>query len=144
MGPGIKSKTTKLHDGGNAYVCTSTLARIGETVAKILAPEHAEATKNKSIYTYSAAMSERKATDILSKVAGIDFKEEHGSIDQVTKEAFAAFEKGDMSKMMDFYLPFCFGKGYGGDFRAEAWNEKLGLDVMSDSEVEQFFRKAVK
>lgn len=53
-------------------------------------------------------------------------------------------EKGDTSKMMNFYVPFCFGDGYGGDFRSEAWNEKLGLKEMSDSELEGLFRKALR
>ncbi|TVY82386.1 putative pinoresinol-lariciresinol reductase [Lachnellula suecica] len=140
MGANPKTKKASYHDGGNKIVCTSTLERIGESVAKILAPEHAAETKNKSIYTYSAPVSERKITDIIAKITGSNFSETNSSIDEVTKDAFAAFEKGDMSKMMHFYIPFCFGDGYGGDFRDQAWNEKLGLKEMSDKEVEDMFR----
>ena len=136
MGPGISSKVTSLHDGGDKIVCTTSLERIGEAVAKALLPEHAEETKNKPIYVYSAAISERKMTSIVSKLTGIVFKENVQSIDDITKDAFAAHEKGDMSKNMVFYIPFCFGDGYGGDFRYMASNEMLGLKEMSDEELE--------
>jgi len=141
MGANLKAKTALFHDGGNKIVCASTLERIGETVAKILAPEHAEDTKNKSIYTYSAAVSERKITNIISKVTGLDFPATEVSVDEVTNDAFAAFENGDNSKNMQFYIPFCWGDGYGGDFRSQAWNEKLGLKELGDEEIEELFRQ---
>ena len=141
MGANLKTKTALFHDGGDKIVCTSTLERIGETVEKILAPEHAEETKNKSIYTYSAAVSERKITNVISKVTGFDFPSTNVSVDEVTKDAFAALEKGDNSKNMQFYVPFCWGDGYGGDFRSQAWNEKLGLKELSDEELEGLFRE---
>ncbi|TVY41735.1 hypothetical protein LOCC1_G004344 [Lachnellula occidentalis] len=140
MGPNVQKKTAMFHDGGNKIVCTSTLERIGETVAKILAPEHAADTKNKPIYTYSAAVSERKITDIVSKITGIDFAVTNASVEQITKDTFAAVAKGDNSRNMGFYIPFCWGDGYGGDFRSQAWNEKLGLKEMSDEEIEELLR----
>lgn len=144
MGANVQTKTALYHDGGDRIVCTSTLERIGETVAKTLAPENAELTKNKSIYTYSAAVSERKLTDIISKITGIEFPVTQASVDEITKDAFAAFQKGDRSKMMQFYIPFCWGEGYGGDFRSQAWNEKLGLKEMTDEELENMIRGWLK
>lgn len=144
MGANVQTKTALYHDGGDRIVCTSTLERIGETVAKTLAPENAELTKNKSIYTYSAAVSERKLTDIISKITGIEFPVTQASVDEITKDAFAAFQKGDRSKMMQFYIPFCWGEGYGGDFRSRAWNEKLGLKEMTDEELENMIRGWLK
>lgn len=144
MGPNPKNKTTKYHDGGDNIVCTSTLQRIGEGVAKVLAPEHVASTRNKSIYVYSAAMSERKMTELVAKASGVDvseFKVEEASISELVKETYEAMEKGDMSKMMNFYVPFCFGDGYGGDFRDIAWNEKLGLKELSDGEVERMVKQ---
>ncbi len=140
IGPGLSSKVTSLHDGGDKIVCTTTLERIGEGVARSLLPEHAEATKNKTIYVYSAVMSERKMTSLVSKLAGIDFKEDNQSIEAITKDAFEALEKGDMSKKQNFYIPFCFGDGYGGDFRYLASNELLGLKEMTDAEVEDLVK----
>ena len=140
MGANLQVRTALFHDGGDKIVCTSTLDRIGETVAKILAPEHAEDTKNKSIYTYSAPVSERKITNIIAKVTGFDFPATNASVEEITKDTFAAFEKGDNSRNMQFYIPYCWGDEYGGDFRGQAWNQKLGLKELSDEELEGLFR----
>lgn len=144
MGTGLSSKVTTLHDGGDKIVCTSTLERIGEGVARSLLPEHAEATKNKPIYVYSTTMSERKMTTLASKLAGIYFKENNLSIDAITQDAFKAYEKGDESKKSNFYIPFCFGDGYGGDYRYSASNELLGLKEMTDAEVEEMVKGFIK
>jgi hypothetical protein len=136
MGPGLSSKVTALHDGGDKIVCTTTLERIGEGVARSLLPEYAETTKNKPIYVYSAPVTERKVTTLVSKLTGIDFKEDNQSIEAITKGAFAAIEKGDLSKNQSLYIPYCFGDGYGGDFRYLASNESLGLKEMTDAELE--------
>lgn len=144
MGPEIASKTTAIRDGGEQVVCTSTLERIGEAVAKSLLPEHAEATKNKPIYIYSTAVSQRQLTKLASKLTGIEFKENHLSIEKITKEAFEAYGKGDMSKKMDFYVLFCFGEGYGGDFRYMASNEMLGLKEMTEVEMEEMMKGWLK
>jgi NmrA-like family len=144
LGPGIVSKTATIHDSGDQIVCTSTIERIGEAVAKSLLPEHAEATRNKPIYIYSAAVSERQVTKLASKLTGIEFKEKHLSIETITREAFEAVEKGDMSKMGNFYVPFCFGDGYGGDFRDRAANEMLGLKEMTEAELEETMKGWLK
>lgn len=140
MGPNPAKKFTTYHDGGDKIVCTSTLERIAEGVAKSIAPEHAASTRNKPVYVHSTAMSERKMTEIVCKVAGIspkDFKETNVSIDAATNEAYDALKKGDMSKMGNFYVPFCFGDGYGGDFRDISWNKTFGLKDMTETELEQ-------
>lgn len=144
FGPNMKNRTATLHDGGERWVCTSTLDQVSEAVAQSLKPEYAGLTKNKPAYIYSTTLNERKVVDIVSKISGIKFQEKNSSVDEVTKAAFEAYEKGDKSKMMSFYLPLMIGEGYGGDFRQEAWNEKLGLKDMSDSDVEDLFKSWLK
>jgi len=56
------------------------------------------------------------------------------------KEAEEALAKGDYSKMGNFYIPFCYGEGYGGDFRGQAMNKELGLEELSESEVESMVK----
>jgi hypothetical protein len=144
MGPSVNSRTTAIHDSGDQIVATTTLERIGEAVAKVLLPEYAEATKNMPIYVYSTTVSERKVTNIVSKVTGIEFQEKRLSIETVTKEAFEAVEKGDRSKMGAFYIAYCFGEGYGGDFRYMASNDMLELQEMSDAELEEMIEGWLK
>jgi hypothetical protein len=113
-------------------------------VAGVLLSEHVEATKNKPIYVYSTTVSERKLTKLVSKLTGIEFKENKMSIERVTKDAFEAVKKGDQSKMANFYVPFCFGEGYGGDFRYMASNKMLGLKEMTDAELEDMIKGWLK
>jgi hypothetical protein len=139
MGPNLKRKIATYHDGGDKIVATSTLERIAEGVTKVLADEHVELTKNKPTYVYSTAMSERQMTKILAKAANLDpsdFQETDLSIKKITDDAYKAVSEGDKSKMMTFYIPFCFGDGYGGDFRDISWNERFGLKEMTEDEVE--------
>jgi hypothetical protein len=144
MGPGVKSKVTVLHDDGEKIVCTTTLERIGEGVAKSLLPEYAVKTRNKAVYVYSAAMSERKMTRLAEKFSGLNFEEKKSNIETVTREAFESLEKGDKSKMMNFYIPFCLGERYGGDFRYMAANEMLGLKELTDTEQEEIVKMWLK
>jgi putative NADH-flavin reductase len=141
MGPNPKTKTATVHDDGEAIVCTSSLERIAEGVAKALSPEHADDTKNKPIYVYTTAMSERKMIDIVAKISGDKFQETKLSIATITQEAFEALKRGDDSKKMNFYVPFCFGSEYRGDFRYQAWNEKLGLKELNDAELEEVIKR---
>ncbi|PQE25306.1 isoflavone reductase family protein [Rutstroemia sp. NJR-2017a BBW] len=141
MGPNPKTKTATIHDDGEAIVCTSSLERIAEGVAKALSSEHADETKNKPIYVYTTAMSERKMIDIVAKISGDKFQETKLSIATITKEAFEALKRGDESKKMNFYVPFCFGSEYRGDFRYQAWNEKLGLKELTDAELEETIKR---
>lgn len=147
MGPNPKTKTATYHDGGHRFVGTSTLERIGEGVAASLTAENASKTKNRTSYVYSTALSERKVTDIVSNLlGGVEFERKNLSVERLTKEAFDAHEK-DPEKgdhLHNFYIPFCFGEGYGGDFRDISANKELGLKEMSEEEVEDEFRKALK
>ncbi len=144
FGANVKTGITTLHDGGEKIVCTTTLDRIGEAVARGLLPEYVAETKNQAVYVYSAPVTEGQITRIVEKITGSKLPERHLKIADITKEAFEALGKGDASKMMNFYATFAFGDGYGGDFRQQAWNEKLGFKEMSDGEIEALFRSWLK
>jgi hypothetical protein len=68
-------------------------------------------TRNKAVYVYSAAMSERKMTRLAEKFSGLNFEEKKSNIETVTREAFESLEKGDKSKMMNFIFHFVLGRG---------------------------------
>jgi putative NADH-flavin reductase len=136
MGPNPKTKTATYHDGGEAFVTGSTLERIGEGLAKSLLSENAEKTKNKPVYVYSAAMSEKKMTEIVSKITGLEFNIHNDTLKAAMERGHEGVKEGNFQKTMSFYVPFCFGSEYGGDFRKQAMNEELGLKPLSDAEVE--------
>ncbi len=137
IGPNPSTGTVLFHDDGNAIVTTSTLERIGEGVAASL--HHPEITRNKPVYVYSTAFSERKVASVFTRLTGKQLKESTVKIDDIVREADEARAKGDMSKTMNYYVPFCYGDGYGGDFRSIAMNKELGLPEMTEQEVEALF-----
>lgn len=145
IGPNPKTKVATFHDGGNKFVGTSTLERIGEGVARGLLDDYKDLTKNQPLYIYSAAMTERKAAEAVAKVTGIEFEEKEESVAAITKKAFENEEKsGGEGHNFVFYTTFMFGDGYGGDFRNQSWNEKLGFKEMTDEEVEETIRGWLK
>lgn len=145
MGPNLKARTATYHDGGHKIVPTTTLQRIGEGVAASLLPENAAKTKNKPAYIYSAAMSERKVAEIVSKLlGGVEFEEKDVSVEKITKAAFATYEADKNAYNMAFYVPFAWGDEYGGDFRDISMNKDLGLKEMTDAEIETFFGNALR
>lgn len=143
LGPNMAQKTAVFHDGGDKYIGASTLPDIAAALVKILDPAHFEETANQAVYLYSAAVSERSLTDLVSKVTGIDFGTvEDGritnlSVDQIISEAEKKLAAGDKSGMQAFYFKMMYGDGYGGtDFKKFSWNERLGLRVMSEKDIE--------
>ena len=144
VGPNIQTKTTVYHDGGDRVVCTSSLERISEAVAKALSPEHAAETRNNPVYVYTAAVTERKLTEMATKITGIQFQVQAASTEDAIKVGYEGLKEDDQGKIMSFYMPLMFAKEYGGDFRNMAWNEKLGLPTMGDAEIEETLRAWLK
>ncbi|KAL6416306.1 isoflavone reductase family protein [Ilyonectria robusta] len=150
LGPNLKTKTATFHDGGERIVCTSRHKDIAAAVAKSLSPEHYAETANHPIYIYSAAISEKILTDVAAKVTGIDFGSVEGGqikdvdIEELRAQADELTSKGDKSAWFDYYYSVMYGKGYGGDFRLKAWNEKLGIKPMSQSELAECVEEIAK
>ena len=61
-----------------------------------------------------------------------------GELMEKAKEQLAA---GDMTGMLNYYYVMMYEEGYGGrDFKKLSWNERLGIRVMSDDELERVVR----
>ncbi|OTA91096.1 hypothetical protein M434DRAFT_389356 [Hypoxylon sp. CO27-5] len=143
LGPNMAQKKAVFHDGGDKVVGASTLPDIGAALVKILDPAHFEETANKPVYMYSAAVSERMLTSLVSKVTGIDFGTvEDGritniSVDQAIEEGERKIANGDKSGMLAYYYKMMYGDGYGGtDFKKLSWNNRLGLRIMTEKDIE--------
>ncbi|GME30555.1 uncharacterized protein B0J15DRAFT_477197 [Neofusicoccum parvum] len=144
LGPSIAQKTAVFHNGGDNVVGTSRLSDIAIAVARVLDRAHFEETANTPIYMYSAAISERYLTQLASEVAGVEFKVSHVDTEDLTREADAGLEKGDVSKMFYYYFQMMYGKGYGGDTRHMSWNERLGLKTMSEDDIKDLIRQSAQ
>ena len=142
MGPNLQTKTATFHEGGNKLVCTTSTEDIGEAVAKSL--QHPEETRNKPVYVYSAAVTEKQVTDLVSKITGIKFEVQHADVRKDADEALAILKRGEKikwSKMVSLYFLMMYGEGYGGDYRDIAMNETIGLRVMDEKIMEEEVRK---
>jgi hypothetical protein len=143
LGPQVQSGKATFRDGGAKPLITSTLADISTGVAKVLQAEFFEETANKPVYIYSFATTERDVTRVVGKVTGKDFGTVEGgqiqdiNVAQLVEEAKQATSKGFMSGWFNYYFQFMYGDGYGGDFRYQAWNERFGMPVRSEEEMEK-------
>lgn len=150
LGPNLRKKTAVFHDGGGKTVCTSRLADIGRTVAAVLADKNLAATENTPVYTYSAAVTERQMTALAARATGVDFGSvEDGRIknlvvEEIVRETEEKLARGDRSGWFNYYYQVMYGEAYGGDFRGKAWNDRLGLPVMTEEELEAEITEAAK
>jgi len=137
LGPNIKTKTALFHDGGDVACCTTSRDDIAEAVKLVL--QHPEETNNKPVYVYSALVTERQVTDIVSKLTGIQFEIKHTSAQKDADAYFEAVKKGENDPHMRFNLYFLmmYGAGFGGNYTDVAMNKTIGLKVMDDAEIER-------
>ncbi|QDS68150.1 hypothetical protein FKW77_010330 [Venturia effusa] len=139
LGPNLRTKTATFHDGGDKLVCSTPTEDIGKAVALML--QKPAETKNKPVYVYSTLISERKMTDIVSKITGQEFKIQHAD---VQKDADAYLEDLKNGRKpanpwarFNLCMLMMYGEGYGGNYADTAMNETLGLRVMDDKELEE-------
>ncbi|BCR87265.1 uncharacterized protein ACHE_31252A [Aspergillus chevalieri] len=148
LGPNPMTKQAVFHNGGDIEIGPFTLADIAEAIVRILDPANFADTANQAAYIYSAAVTERKLTVIVSKILGVDFGSvENGSVPYVNigelmEKAKGQLAAGDISGMLNYYYVMMYEEGYGGkDFRKFSWNERLGIRLMSDDELEKAIRE---
>ncbi|KAJ5099267.1 NAD(P)-binding protein [Penicillium argentinense] len=74
LGPNPVSKKAVFYSGGDKVIAVSTLSNIATAIVKLLGNESTfEAAVNQPIYICSAAVSERRLTELVSDFTGIDF-----------------------------------------------------------------------
>lgn len=146
MGPSFQSKKAIFRNGGNNLIGVSRMEDIGTAVAKVLSDEHYAETANQPVYMHSAAVSERMLTDMATKLTGVKFEEINLNVEDMYQDAKAKWEKGDESGMHNFYFQMMYGEGYesSANFEKLSWNERLGLKMVSEADLEEVIRGAAK
>jgi hypothetical protein len=137
LGPNVRSKKATFHDGGDIVCCATSTEDIAKAVVALL--QHPDQTVNKSVYVYSAAVTEKKVTAMVENLTGIKFQIEHADVQKGAEEYFEMAKRGedDPGKRFNLYFLMMYGKGFGGDFRDIAMNKALGLQVMDDVALEK-------
>ncbi|KAJ5753991.1 NAD(P)-binding protein [Penicillium nucicola] len=147
LGPNPMSKKAVFHDGGDKKIAVSTLSDIATAVAKLLGTDSIfEAAANQPVYICSARITERRLTELVSEVTGIDFgTPEQVLVKKLIEESDERLKQGDKSAIINYYFQMMYGEGYkGGDFMEFNWNDRLGLRIMSDEELKDTIRQNLK
>ncbi|KAJ5711357.1 hypothetical protein N7488_005513 [Penicillium malachiteum] len=147
LGPNIMAKKTVFHNGGDNKIAVSLLSDIGAAIVRLLETDSIfSSAANQPVYICSAAITERRLTELVSEVTGIDFgTPEQVSVNELIKESDERLKQGDKSAIINYYFQMMYGEGYkGGDFMDFNWNARLGLRIMSDQELKDTIQKILR
>jgi hypothetical protein len=132
------AKKAVFHDGGDKKIAVSLLSDIATAIVKLMETDSTfKAAANQPVYICSAAITERRLTELVSEVTGIDFgTPEQVSVKELIAQSDERLKQGDKSAIINYYFQMMYGDGYmGGDFMKFNWNERLGLRIMSEEEL---------
>lgn len=131
---------TRIFDGGDIAVTTTTFADIAKTVVAIL--QNQEAFKNRPVYVQSATVTQNQLlATAQKKKPGLQFEREEVRTADVVKDASERLAKGDMSAMLGFVAGAVFNPVYGRTKSAEEDNKLVGIKQMTPEEVEVFVER---
>lgn len=142
LGVNAKDKTAILYDGGKNYFSCSSFPDIGKAVVGIL--RHPEETKNKVVYMQSYRLTIQKLVEVVEKIIGAKLTKSEKSTVELEREAGEKIAQGDFSALYDQVRRVIFGEGFGSDFQGRTSNELLGVKELTDAELEEIVKEAIK
>lgn len=137
-----KNRATTIFDDGNQKFSTTTLASVAKAVVGIF--QHLDETKNRAVYIQDAALSQNELLQIAKKVdpQSKEWNVQRVSLKRIYDDAMDALARNESGEeveaaMFKLIWPSLVGPGYGGDFSGRTDNALLGLQEMSEHEIEQ-------
>jgi hypothetical protein len=86
-------------------------------------------TKNKPVYVYSTLISERKMTELVSKIRGVAFDIQYGDVQKEADEYLETLKSGrepaSPTAGVSLYMLMMYGEGFSGNYKDIAMNETL-------------------
>lgn len=148
FGIDIANRKARLYDDGAVKANTTTLRKVGKSVAGLLSLPDAQLAqfKNQFAYLSSFRVSQREMLDAVIRATGTSGKDwtvEKVSTVEATGSAKVKANDGDMSAVMELLYGTIFREGYGGDYNRTRViiNKMLGLE---DEDFEETVREVVK
>lgn len=136
----LKGGHTRIFDGGDSAVTTTTFADIAKTVVAIL--QNPETFKNRPVYVQSATVTQNQLLAIAQKKKPeMRFEREDVRVADVEKDAYEKLGQGDMSAMLALVAAAVFNPVYGRTKSAEEDNKLVGIKQMTPEEVEAFVER---
>lgn len=140
----LKEKSITRFDGGDRVFSTTSLPTLARSVTSVLT--HLEQTKNRAVYVQDTATTMNKLAAMGKKAVGADgWKENIVSVDELVEEGWAELKKDKPNPAVfaiKFIVASICGEGYGSHFE-KLDNELLGLEQMSDAEVQSLVNSLV-
>lgn len=137
---------SKIYDGGDARRSGTTLADVGKAVVGVL--KHPEETKNRAVYVQSAAVSQSQLLEIAKRVKpGYTPQVQHVNTNELLKESLAQLSQGGEQAGMarvNLIAISVFDEEYGGNWAAQNDNELLGIEELSEADLEQIVAQVAK
>jgi uncharacterized protein YbjT (DUF2867 family) len=139
----LSNKKFMMIDGGVRPFTTTPVPLVGKAIAHVL--KRADETAGKVVRIQGIAITQKRLLEIAQGVVG----KEGWTIDEFASEALEknSYEKLNenpqdvMGWMMGFLARAIYGEGYGGDFTENNDNKLLGLEELSENDVEEIIRK---
>lgn len=135
----LKGPSTRIFDGGDVLVSSTTLAGIGRAVAGVL--KHPEETKNRHVFVEEVQFTQNQLLELSGN--GDKIQREAFKTEDLEKEAYEALKQSPpdgMTFAFSLILRAVFGENYGTLF-TETDNELLGIEKLSESAVANIVKK---
>jgi hypothetical protein len=148
FGIDIANRKARLYDDGAVKANTTTLRKVGRSVAALLSLPDAQLAqfKNQFAYLSSFRVSQQEMLDAVIRATGTSEKDwtvEKVSTVEATNNAKVKADAGDMSAVMELLYGTVFREEYGGDYEGTRMivNKILGL---KDEDFEETVREVVR
>jgi NmrA-like family len=137
----INTRKATFFDGGVVKCNTTTLRKVGKSLAALLSLPDSKLSqfKNEFVYFSSFQVSQREIFDSVMRATGTqesDWVIESESAVEAAEAAKDSIRKGDGIKNVNLLFATLFREGYGGDYEAKGTvNNMLGLEHEDFDEV---------
>jgi hypothetical protein len=135
----LKGPSTRIYDGGDVPVSSTTLAGVGRAVVGVL--KHLDETKNRHVFVSDVQFTQNQLLDLSGN--GDKIQRENVKTEDVEKEAYEALKQSPPDAgtfATNLILRAIYGGKYGALF-TKTDNELLGVQKLSDSEVADLVKK---
>lgn len=139
----LQQKKFTIYDGGEQPVTVTPVPFVGKGIAQVL--KHPDETANRVVKIHGASVTQKKLLEIAQRVVGSDgWDVDEDSSANAEKRSYELLndEPGNpMAWVPGFLKRGIYGKEYGGDFSKENDNQLLGLEEISEKDIEDIVRK---
>lgn len=135
----VKGPSTRIFDGGDVLVSSTTLAGVGRAVAGVL--KHPEETKNRQVFVEEVQFTQNQLLKLSGN--GDKIQQEAVKTEDLEKQAYEALKQSPpdgRTFATNLILRAIYGSNYGNLF-TKTDNELLGVQKLSESEVAELVKK---